>query len=39
VIGSVRTCDGKWCRFSGEGCDGYVEQQNLWGVYPGEKLD
>jgi SH3-like domain-containing protein len=39
VIGSVRTCDGKWCRFSGEGFDGYVEQQNLWGVYPGEKLD
>jgi SH3-like domain-containing protein len=39
VIGSVRTCDGKWCRFLGEGFDGYVEQQNLWGVYPGEKLD
>ena len=39
VIGSVRTCDGKWCRFLGEGFDGYVEQQNLWGVYPEEKLD
>ena len=39
VIGSVRACDGNWCRFSGEGFDGYVEQQNLWGVYPGEKLD
>jgi SH3-like domain-containing protein len=39
VIGSVRACDGKWCRFSGEGFDGYVEQQNLWGVYPEEKLD
>jgi SH3-like domain-containing protein len=39
VIGSVRTCDGKWCRFLGEGFEGYVEQQNLWGVYPGEKLD
>jgi SH3-like domain-containing protein len=39
VVGSVRACDGTWCRFSGEGFDGYVEQPNLWGVYPGEKLD
>jgi SH3-like domain-containing protein len=39
VIGSVRACDGVWCRLSGEGFDGYVEQQNLWGVYPGEKFD
>jgi hypothetical protein len=39
VMGSVRACDGKWCRFSGEGFDGYVQQQNLWGVYPEEKLD
>jgi SH3-like domain-containing protein len=39
VIGSLRGCDGAWCRLSGEGFDGYVEQQNLWGVYPGERLD
>jgi SH3-like domain-containing protein len=39
VVGSVRACDGAWCRLSGEGFDGYVEQQNLWGVYPGEKFD
>jgi SH3-like domain-containing protein len=39
VLGSVRACDGSWCRVSGEGFDGYVEQQNLWGVYPGEKFD
>jgi SH3-like domain-containing protein len=39
VIGSVRACDGGWCRLSGEGFDGFVEQQNLWGVYPGEKFD
>jgi SH3-like domain-containing protein len=39
VMGSVRACDGKWCRFLGEGFDGYVQQQNLWGVYPEEKLD
>jgi SH3-like domain-containing protein len=39
VLGSVRACDGSWCRVSGEGFDGYVEQQNLWGVYPSEKFD
>jgi SH3-like domain-containing protein len=39
VVGSLRGCDGAWCRVSGEGFDGYVAQQNLWGVYPGEKLD
>jgi SH3-like domain-containing protein len=39
VIATVRTCDGAWCRVSGEGFDGYIEQQNLWGVYPGEKVD
>jgi SH3-like domain-containing protein len=39
VIGSVRGCDGAWCRLSGEGFDGYLAQQNLWGVYPGEKFD
>jgi SH3-like domain-containing protein len=39
VSGSVRACDGVWCRIFGEGFNGYVEQQNLWGVYPGEKFD
>jgi SH3-like domain-containing protein len=39
VIGSLRSCDGKWCRIAGKGFDGYMEQQNLWGVYPGEKFE
>jgi SH3-like domain-containing protein len=39
VIANVRGCDGAWCRISGEGFDGYVEQSNLWGVYPGEKIE
>jgi SH3-like domain-containing protein len=39
VVGSVRACDGAWCRIFGEGFNGYIEQQNLWGVYPGEKFD
>jgi SH3-like domain-containing protein len=39
VIASVRACDGSWCRISGEGFDGYIEQSNLWGVYQNEKIE
>ena len=39
VIASVRSCDGAWCRISGEGFDGYIEQSKLWGVYPNEKIE
>ena len=39
VVGSVRNCDGKWCRISGKDFDGYIQQENLWGAYPGEKFD
>ena len=39
VIASVRSCDGTWCRISGEGFDGYIEQSKLWGVYPNEKIE
>jgi SH3-like domain-containing protein len=28
-----------WCRIAGKGFDGYMEQENLWGVYPGEKFE
>jgi SH3-like domain-containing protein len=36
VLGTVRSCDKKWCRIFGEGFDGYIEQHLLWGVYPNE---
>ncbi len=39
VLASAKNCDGKWCRVSGQGFDGYVEQQRLWGVYPNETID
>lgn len=39
VIGSLRGCDGQWCHLVGQGFDGYMAQQNLWGVYPGEKVE
>ncbi len=39
VIANVRKCDGEWCHVLGENFDGYIPQNNLWGVYQGEKVD
>ena len=39
VVASVKKCNGTWCRISGEGFDGWIEQQRLWGVYPNEKIE
>jgi SH3-like domain-containing protein len=39
VLGSVKRCNGNWCRLAGDGFDGWVEQDRLWGVYPNEKVD
>ena len=39
VSGMVKRCTGNWCRVTGQGFDGWVEQDRLWGVYPEEKVD
>jgi SH3-like domain-containing protein len=39
VLGTVKRCSGRWCRFVGEGFDGWIEQDRLWGVYPNEKIE
>jgi SH3-like domain-containing protein len=39
VIANIKSCDGDWCRVFGDGFDGFLQQANLWGVYPNEKLD
>ena len=39
VIGNIRSCDGAWCLIDGEGFKGYIKQANLWGVYPGDKVE
>ncbi len=39
VIVSVKRCDGAWCLIYGDGFKGYMVQTDLWGVYPGEKVD
>lgn len=39
VLADVKRCEGHWCRVHGEGFDGYVRQDDLWGVYPGESVN
>jgi SH3-like domain-containing protein len=39
VLGTVKRCDGHWCRLTGAGFDGWIEQGRLWGVYPNEKIE
>jgi SH3-like domain-containing protein len=39
VIAQVKHCADSWCRVIGNGFDGWIEQQRLWGVYADEKVD
>jgi SH3-like domain-containing protein len=39
VLGAVKHCNGTWCRIVGDGFDGWIEQNKLWGVYPDEKVE
>jgi len=38
VIAEVVQCDGQWCRVRGTGYDGWISQDDLWGVYPNEQV-
>jgi SH3-like domain-containing protein len=39
VVAQVKKCTAGWCRVTGNGFDGWIEQQRLWGVYADEKVD
>ena len=39
AMGEVSKCSGNWCEISAGGYDGFVEQDMLWGVYPGETVN
>lgn len=39
VLSSVKRCNGEWCRIAGDGFDGWIQQNRLWGVYPKESID
>src|SRR4029079_4323901 len=38
VVAEVLACTGKWCEISVKGYDGWIEQDQLWGVYTEEVL-
>lgn len=39
VVAQVKRCAANWCHVTGNGFDGWIEQQRLWGVYSDEKVD
>ena len=39
VEAGVDRCTGGWCDLSGDGFSGWIEQNQLWGVYPDEIVD
>jgi SH3-like domain-containing protein len=39
VEATVDSCRGGWCDLSGSGFSGWIEQSQLWGVYPDEAVD
>jgi SH3-like domain-containing protein len=39
VMAVVKRCTASWCRIVGAGFDGWAVQEQLWGVYPNEKVE
>jgi SH3-like domain-containing protein len=39
VLANISECNGTWCEISGGGFQGFIQQERLWGVYPGEAFD
>ncbi|MGE0714040.1 MAG: SH3 domain-containing protein [Alphaproteobacteria bacterium] len=39
VIGRLLECDPGWCRVEAQGYRGWLKRTELWGVYPGEKIE
>jgi SH3-like domain-containing protein len=39
VVTQVKKCVSGWCRVTGNGFEGWIEQQRLWGVYADEKVE
>jgi SH3-like domain-containing protein len=39
VLGTLKSCNGSWCQFTGTNFDGWIRQERLWGAYPNEKVE
>jgi SH3-like domain-containing protein len=38
VLVRIESCDGTWCEVRVKSYSGFIQQTNLWGVYPGEVI-
>jgi len=39
IVAAVRGCKAGWCRLEARGHSGWIPQDALWGVYPGEEFE
>ncbi len=39
VLGTLKACNGSFCRVSFSGASGWIRQPDIWGAYPDEKFD
>lgn len=39
VIARLEKCDGVWCQVDADGYDGWLRRDEVWGVYPDEKVE
>jgi SH3-like domain-containing protein len=39
VVATVKKCMAGWCHINGNGFDGWIEQERLWGVYSDEQVN
>ena len=39
VVTQVKKCAANWCRVIGNGFDGWIQQERLWGVYSDEQVN
>lgn len=39
AFGEIAACDGEWCDIKINGFRGFVQQEKLWGAYPGEVVN
>jgi SH3-like domain-containing protein len=39
VMGEIRSCVGDWCRVKVSGVSGWLERNEIWGVYKSEPIN
>lgn len=39
VMGRLDSCEADWCRVDMQGIEGWLRRDEVWGVYPGERVE